>query len=180
LIKKKNVLAILLDLSKAFDTVDHSISIAKLKKYSFSTNSLALIKNYLSNRYSITKFKDCFSDKNLNEEGVPQGSILDPLFFIIFLMISVYLLVKGEMMLYADDTTVSFASAEIFTLFQVVTEDLKLSIIDYYLIYLKQMLSSFLNGAHSTKQTVLPRLIFDDILIPIVYRVKRCYSKSSL
>ena len=70
--QNKNVLAILLDLSKAFDTVDHSILIAKLKRYSFSTSSLALIKNYLSNRYSITKFKDCFSDKKLNEEGVPQ------------------------------------------------------------------------------------------------------------
>jgi hypothetical protein len=69
--QNKNVLAILLDLSKAFDTVDHSILIAKLKRYSFSS-SLALIKNYLSNRYSITKFKDCFSDKKLNEEGVPQ------------------------------------------------------------------------------------------------------------
>jgi hypothetical protein len=48
--QKKNVLAILLDLSKAFDTVVHSILIAKLKRYSFSTKSLALIKNYLSNR----------------------------------------------------------------------------------------------------------------------------------
>ena len=66
------------------------------------------MKNYLSNR--ITKFKDCFSDKKLNEEGAPQGSILGPLFC--------FLLVKGEMMLYADDTTVSFASAEISTLFR--------------------------------------------------------------
>jgi ribonucleases P/MRP protein subunit RPP40 len=82
--REKNELAILLDLSKAFDNVDHSILIAKLKRYSFSTNSLALIKNYLSNRYTISKLKDCFSDKRLNEEGIPQGSILDPLFFIIF------------------------------------------------------------------------------------------------
>ncbi len=62
--REKNELAILLDLIN----VDHSILIAKLKRYSFSTNSLALIKNYLSNRYTISKLKDCFSNKRLNEE----------------------------------------------------------------------------------------------------------------
>jgi hypothetical protein len=60
------------------------------------------------------------------EKGVPQGSIIGPLFFIILFNYFCFLLVKGEMMLYADDTTVSFASAEISTLFQVVTEDFKL------------------------------------------------------
>ncbi len=72
------------------------------------------------------------------------------------------------MMLYADDTTVSFASAEISTLFQVATEDLKL--ISQWLKHNRLLLNLFKtnaiffsNGAHSTKQTVLPRLIFDDI-----------------
>lgn len=81
------------------------------------------------------------------------------------------------MMLYADDTTVSFASAEISTLFQVLTEDLKL--ISEWLKHNRLLLNLsktnaifFSNGAHSTKQTVLPQLIFDDILIPIVSSTK--------
>ena len=103
--------------------------------------------------------------KKLNEDSVPQGSILGPL-FIIFFNDFCFPLIKGEMMLYADDTTVSFASI---SYFQVVTEDLKL--ISEWLKHNRLLLNLtktnaifFSNGAHSTKQTVLPLLIFDDIL----------------
>ena len=57
----QNVIAVFLDLSKAFDTIDHELLLLKLHYYNFSLDSLNLLKNYLSNRYTITKFGGCFS-----------------------------------------------------------------------------------------------------------------------
>ena len=82
--KKNNVIAILLDLSKAFDTIDHSLLLKKLYYYNFSNESIQLLKSYLSDRYAITKFgKFSFEKKNLTVV-MPQGSVLGPLLFIIF------------------------------------------------------------------------------------------------
>jgi retron-type reverse transcriptase len=82
---KENIIAIFLDLSKAFDTVNHSLLLEKLYYYNFSSNAINLIKHYLSNRFMLTKFGKCFSEAKILVDGVPQGSVLGPLLFIIFL-----------------------------------------------------------------------------------------------
>ena len=73
--------AIFLDLSKAFDTLNFDILLYKLKYYGVDGTSLALIKSYLTNRYQYVQFEN--SDSELLEivTGIPQGSILGPLFF---------------------------------------------------------------------------------------------------
>ena len=81
---KQHVIAIFLDLSKAFDTIDHEILLLKLEKYGFSKSALELMKNYLSNRQSTVNFYGKFSTRETLRTGVPQGSILGPLLFIIF------------------------------------------------------------------------------------------------
>ena len=81
---KKHVIAIFLDLSKAYDTVDHELLLAKLSYYGFGRDAIDLIKNYLSNRFSIVYFGNKLSKKEKLEKGVPQGSVLGPLLFIIF------------------------------------------------------------------------------------------------
>ena len=73
--------AILMDLSKAFDTLDHDLLIAKLHAYGFSKKALFLIKSYLSNRWQRTKINDSYSCSTELLLGVPQGSILGPLLF---------------------------------------------------------------------------------------------------
>jgi len=93
----QNAIAVFLDLSKAFDTIDHELLLLKLHYYNFSQDSLNLLKNYLSNRYTITKFGGCFSKKNLFGIGVPQDSVLDPLLFIIFINEICYLLLNSEL-----------------------------------------------------------------------------------
>ncbi len=76
---------ILLDLKKAFDLIDHPILLCKLSIYKFSDESIKWFKSYLLDRNQCTNFKGKISEKLPIETGVPQGSILGPLFFLLFL-----------------------------------------------------------------------------------------------
>ncbi len=76
---------ILLDLRKAFDLIDHQILLSKLSIYKCSDESIKWFKSYLLDRNQCTSFKGNVSEKLPIETGVPQGSILGPLFFLLFL-----------------------------------------------------------------------------------------------
>ena len=77
--------AVLMDLSKAFDTINHELLIAKLKAYGFSDITLHIILDYLSNRWQRTKINTAFSGWKELLCGVPQGSVLGPLLFNIYI-----------------------------------------------------------------------------------------------
>ena len=74
-----------LDLKKAFDSVSHKILLKKLEYYGVRGVALELFRSYLSNRKQITAIDDCLSVLCLIEWGVPQGSVLGPLLFLIFI-----------------------------------------------------------------------------------------------
>ena len=97
--------ALLTDLSKAFDCIDHSLLIAKLHCYGLSSLSLNFISSYLFQRTQRIKINNCYSEKSLIKYGVPQGSILGPLLFNIGLIDLFFECDDTEIASYADDTT---------------------------------------------------------------------------
>ena len=97
-------LAILADFSKAFDTVDYQILLRQLHQLGFSKNVLLLFKEYLSDRQQFVQVNDKVSEKLKVDFGVPQGSILGPILFNLYVA-SISSNGASTYLLYADDTT---------------------------------------------------------------------------
>ena len=97
--------AIPMDLSKAFGTINHDLLVAKLHVYGFSKESLKLIKSYLTNRWQRTKLNTGFSKWTEILLRVPQGSVLGPLLFNIYINDLFFLTEKANVCNYADNTT---------------------------------------------------------------------------
>jgi hypothetical protein len=101
--KKQAVCAILIDLSKAFDSVSRKIVLFKLYRYGIRGNSYNLIQSYLQNRVQYVSCESISSEKVSVEVGVPQGSILGPLLFLV-LINDLKTCTELNIINYADDT----------------------------------------------------------------------------
>ena len=96
---------VLMDLSKAFDTINHKLMIAKLHAYGFDIPALEIIFDYFSDRWQRTKINTSFSSWSLIMCGMAQGSVLGPKYFNIYINDLFFLFIYSDICNMADDTT---------------------------------------------------------------------------
>ena len=105
--QKKIPFSVFLDLSKAFDTLNHSILLTKLKYYGIKYTPLDWFRSYLTQRLQYVEYDGIPSSTREIEISVPQCSILGPLLFIIYMNDIHKVSVNLNFILYADDTTIT-------------------------------------------------------------------------
>ena len=103
---KKPTVVVYLDLAKAFDTISHSRLLHKLGSCGITNPLLEWLKNYLTQRYQRVKVGDSFSDWIHNSSGIPQGSVLGPLFFIIYINDITSVIRNCQIKIFVDDTKI--------------------------------------------------------------------------
>lgn len=111
--EKKVVLGVFIDFSQAFDTINHSRLLFKLEKYGFRGSVRSLLASYLSHRTQYVCIENHHSSVKQILTGVPQGSILGPLLFKLYINDIVDLATNSKCILYADDVTLLFSSNSI-------------------------------------------------------------------
>jgi hypothetical protein len=117
-------LGIFLDLKKAFDTVDHKILLRKMKHYGFKGTTNKWFENYLTNRTQYVAINDSESSTRTVDCGVPQGSVLGPLLFLLYIN-DLPNATAFFTSLFADDTGLFFSSCDLDELFKIANSELK-------------------------------------------------------
>ena len=121
---------ILIDLQKAFDTIDHEILFQKMVQIKFSKEVISWFKCYLSNRTFLVSINDKLSNRGYLKCGVPQGSILGPLLFLLYVN-DMKQAIKSDLILYADDSCILYQHKEVKVIEEKLNEDFS-SLCDWF------------------------------------------------
>ena len=115
---------IFIDLKKAFDTVNHTILLKKLEHYGIRGVPLQWFESYLSDRKQFVSVNGHSSDELEMKHGVPQGSVLGPLLFLLYINDLPSISKKLTFYLFADDTNIYFESSDLLHLQKTVNKEL--------------------------------------------------------
>lgn len=119
------VIAVFLDFKRAFETVDRNILLQKLSCMGLKDNVLSWFKSYLSNRQQRVKFKNCVSESLYVRHGVPQGTVLGPLLFLLYINDLVRVIDGCSIELFADDTMIYLAGRNLEGMQQTINRNLE-------------------------------------------------------
>ena len=120
-----------MDLSKAFDCLPHGLLIAKLKAYGLSEEAVKLLDSYLEDRSQQIRLGTHTSSWETLLKGVPQGSILGPLLFNVFINDIFYFIAQCILYNYADDNTLAFIHEDL-TILKTVLEQESNNLISWF------------------------------------------------
>ena len=123
--KKQSMIGVFLDLSKAFDTIDHKILLRKLMHYGVRGLPLEWFSSFLNDRAQQVVCNNRLSDSLKIKCGVPQGFILGPLLFLKYVNDFCRCVAKGKTIMFADNTNLFFSKSSYEKVFQVANEELK-------------------------------------------------------
>ena len=165
----KLVGTVFLDLRKAFDLVDHHILIHKLKLYHFSEKTVKLFESYLSNRRQMVKVGNIKSVMLTVKSGVPQGSILGPLLFLLYINDVTLSCQELNIDLYADDSTLYESGFELYKIQNKLQSNLN-CIIDWCVInnmslHPMKTKCMLIGSSHKLKNTNMLNLSINDTIV---------------
>jgi len=115
--------AVFVDLSKAFDTISHSKLLTKLPSYGIDGKERTWFEDYLFNRSAQVSYNDVLSEAQQLKSGVPQGSILGPLLFVLFFN-DITDIIDTNIVKYADDTVIYWADKDVTNLSKILTNEM--------------------------------------------------------
>jgi len=165
--KKRKVVSIFLDLSKAFDSIDHEILLNKINQIGIKNNELQLFESYLKNRNHFTLIKGVRSNISKTIRGVPQGSILGPTLYSLFCNdLSFFNSHDSKIFLYADDTSIIIDADDYISL-QNRCNELMTGIYDWFCVNkltINQSKSKFMNFSKDMSLTNLNICVHDSTL----------------
>lgn len=168
---------ILLDYSKAFDTINHELMAAKFKYYGFDQIAIKFINSYLCNRRQIVRIGNTLSSSAFLTTGVPQGSILGPLFFVIYTT-DILNQINIPHHAYADDTQIyySFKAGNTITVQNKINENLhninKLSIRHNLTLNPKKCMVLYFGRKNTLNKLGMIKIVINNETLPIVESAK--------